>query len=220
MAERGKGESLSVDWDGVKREWLANKLSIREIARVFLCSETAIRKKAKLLSWPDRDDVAAAVRRGVRNQRVLRGALRPKEVADAVRTTVRDDVAAVDGHIRSVTRVLTEADHLVEEVGKMRVTFSEAPASLEEVTAACGGDAKRALVLLSALSSHKRMAILDRAASIYSKMIPQHRLALNLDEEGGKEPGFVPLEARLRKYAEDAAVEASANVVRLSTARG
>lgn len=211
-------DSPAADIELVKREWLENKLSIRQMARVFNVSEGWIRKQAKKLSWPDREDVSAAVRTGVRNQRVVRGAVRTEEVAIAVQAAVKDAVAAVDGHVRSLTKLQTEADHLVDACERIRTTFADLPVQMEELIAACGGNEKRAGALADALTIQKRGILLEKAAGIYAKAIPQHRQALDLDADGQKAPDAVPLEDRLKKYSEDAAIAASDNVTRLKTA--
>ena len=210
-----KAVSVSVDWDAVKREWMANKLSIREIARVFGISDTFVRNKAKAGAWPDREDIAATVRTGVRNQRVVRGAVQTEAVAVAIQAAVKDAVAAVDGHVRSLTKLQTEADHLVAECELIRTTFKDLPVQMAELLAACGGDEKRALALAAALTIQKRGFLLEKAASIYAKAIPQHRQALDLDADGAKAPDVVPLEERLKKYGEDAAIESADNVTRM-----
>jgi len=55
-----------IDWDGVKSEYRAGQLSIREIGRRFIVSDTAIRKKAKEKGW--RRSLAKRVRREVREK--------------------------------------------------------------------------------------------------------------------------------------------------------
>ncbi len=210
-----KAVSVSVDWDAVKREWMANKLSIREIARVFGISDTFVRNKAKAGAWPDREDISATVRTGVRNQRVVRGAVQTEAVAVAIQAAVKDAVAAVDGHVRSLTKLQAEADHLVAECELIRTTFKDVPVQFAELLAACGGDEKRAQALAAALTIQKRGFLLEKAASIYAKAIPQHRQALDLDADGAKAPDVVPLEERLKKYGEDAAIESADNVTRM-----
>ncbi len=203
------------DLELIKREWVSGKLSIRQMARVFDCSEGYIRQQGKKLAWPPRENVSDAVRAGVRNERVLRGTVRTDEVAIAIQTAVKDAVAAVDGHVRSLTKLQAEADHLVAECELIRTTFKDMPVQMEELLAACGGDEKRAMALAGALTIQKRGFLLEKAASIYAKAIPQHRQALDLDADGGKAPDVVPLEERLKKYGEDAAIDAAGNVERL-----
>ncbi len=210
-----KAVSVSPDIEAVKREWVTNRLSIRELARAFACSESWIRKKAKLLCWPDREDISATVRSGVRNERVLRGAVRTEDTAIAIQGAVKDAVAAVDGHVRSLTKLQTEADHLVAECELIRTAFKDVPVQFTELLAACGGDEKRAQALAAALTIQKRGFLLEKAASIYAKTIPQHRQALDLDADGAKAPDVVPLEERLKKYGEDAAIESADNVTRM-----
>ena len=72
-----------------------------------------------------------------------------------------------------------------------------------------------ALFLAAALTIQKRGFLLEKAASIYAKAIPQHRQALDLDADGAKAPDVVPLEERLKKYGEDAAIESADNVTRM-----
>lgn len=210
-----KAVSVSVDWEAVKREWNSNKLSIRELARVFGISESYLRKHSKQNAWPPREDISATVRAGVRNARVLRGAVRTEDTATAIQEAVTDAVAAVDGHVRSLTKLQAEADHLVAECELIRTTFKDMPVQMEELLAACGGDEKRAMALAGALTIQKRGFLLEKAASIYAKAIPQHRQALDLDADGAKAPDVVPLEERLKKYGEDAAIESADNVTRM-----
>lgn len=210
-----KAVSVSVDWEAVKREWVENKLSIREIARVFGINDKAIRQKAKKLSWPEREDLSAAVRTQVRNARITGGAVRTEDVAVAIQAAVKDAVAAVDGHVRSLTKLQAEADHLVAECELIRTTFKDLPVQMDELLVACGGDVKRAAALAGALTIQKRGFLLEKAASIYAKAIPQHRQALDLDADGAKAPDVVPLEDRLKAYQEAAAIESAENVVRL-----
>lgn len=210
-----KAVSVSVDWDMAKREWDANRLSIRELARVVGISEGYLRQQAKKRAWAPRENLAVAVRAGVRNERVVRGAVRTEDVTTAIQTAVKDAVAAVDGHVRSLTKLQAEADHLVAECELIRTTFKDMPVQMAELLAACGGDEKRAQALAAALTIQKRGFLLEKAASIYAKAIPQHRQALDLDADGAKAPDVVPLEERLKKYGEDAAIDAAGNVERL-----
>lgn len=210
-----KAVSVSVDWGMAKREWNANRLSIRELARVIGISEGYLRQQAKKRGWAPRDNLAEAVRAGVRNTRVVRGAVRTEDVAVAIQVAVKDAVAAVDGHVRSLVKLQDEADHLVAECEMIRITFKDVPVQMEELLAACGGDGKRAQGLAAALTIQKRGFLLEKAASIYAKAIPQHRQALDLDADGAKAADVVPLEDRLKVYQEAAAIEASENVVRM-----
>lgn len=52
-----------IDWEAVEREYRAGVLSLREIARQFAISDTAIRKRAKAENWtrPLADKVREAV---------------------------------------------------------------------------------------------------------------------------------------------------------------
>lgn len=211
-------DSPSADIELVKAEWLENKLSIRQMARVFKVSEAWIRKQAKKLAWPEREDLSESVRRGMRSARVLRGAVRTEDAAIAIQTAVKGAVAAVDGHVRSLTKLQAEADHLVAECELIRTTFKDAPVQMDELLAACGGDENRAAALAAALTIQKRGFLLEKAASIYAKTIPQHRQALDLDADGEKAKDVVPLEDRLKKYSEDAAIAAADNVTRLKSA--
>jgi transposase-like protein len=56
-----------IDFDGIRREWEAGQLSIREIARQFGVSDGLIRKRAQSENWGERPQAVDVIRKPVRS---------------------------------------------------------------------------------------------------------------------------------------------------------
>lgn len=101
MTESKKPIKAKTDWESIERDYRAGVLSIREVAKIYGITDTAIRKKAKAEKWQRdlTDKVAEKVRADL--------------VRDAVRTTdakadARTEKEIVEGAAAMVVQVVRE----------------------------------------------------------------------------------------------------------------
>jgi transposase-like protein len=149
------------DWEAIEREYRAGQLSIREIARRFDVSDTAIRKRAKAESWTQ--DLAEKVRKAVR-EKLVRGSSQDQradreiveekaEVGFAVVTSHRADIQ----QLRGLKRIIADRLETYLQGGTPDGPFmgdKESPGDL-----------------------------LEKMSRVTSRLIPLERQAHNLDAE-------------------------------------
>lgn len=99
MAKREK----PIDWAGIERDFVAGRMSVREIGRWYEVTETAVRKKAKQAGWA-RDRVPGHVERAAQVTAVLMeptSVLAPADLAEKARGLagrMLDELDAVTSH--------------------------------------------------------------------------------------------------------------------------
>lgn len=170
------------DWEAIEREYRAGQLSLREIARVYGCSDTAIRKKAKANGWER--DLSAKVRAKVRT----------KLVRDKVRTQALSEKEIVE--VAAETGFQVSALHR-KDIKRFRKLANKLLAELEGQTdgAEVLGQARSALkqgdmgVLAAAVQKITALPERIKGASLLAgtlkNLITLERQAFNLDEERG-----------------------------------
>lgn len=78
-------ERTKIDWEKVEAYYRAGKLSLREIAKIYGCSDTAIRKRAKTEGWSR--DLSEKIEKEVRSKLVraeVRTSASDREIVEAV----------------------------------------------------------------------------------------------------------------------------------------
>lgn len=154
-----------VDWEAIEREYRAGQLSIREIARRFRCSDTAIRKKAEAESWTR--PLAEEVRKAVREKLVREdGSHASSQVSRATDKEIVDGAAE-----RGFAVVISHRRDLQQLHGLKRILAERLSQHLEGVTpdGPCLGERESPGDLLEKLSR------------VTSRLIPLERQAHSLD---------------------------------------
>lgn len=107
-------EKTTVDWAGIERDFTTTTRSIREIARWFQLSETAIRKRAKAEGWKRPEKQASSQLQTSANQPAIGAPKDPPKIDEVI------------GRGRNLAdRLLDELDALTLHHGEMDVIIQE-----------------------------------------------------------------------------------------------
>lgn len=156
------------DWEAIGREYRAGQLSIREIARQYDISETAIRKKAKAEGWERA--LASEVRKQVR-ERLVRSDGSQQGSQDQRAT----DKEIVDAAAKRGFDVVTSHRRDLSQLHGLKRVLADRLATILEggdPGGVCLGDKESAGDLLEKLSR------------VTARLIPLERQAHSLDEGG------------------------------------
>ena len=159
-----KPKRKAVDWEGISKEYRAGQLSVRQIAREFEVSETAVRKRAKAENWER--DLTEEVRKAVR----------AKLVRSDVRTP-HDDAAIIEEKATDGARVILRHRAVLERHSEHIVLLQE---KLEELLPNAN----------SADAIEQLQGIVESMARTRRALIPLERQAFNLDEPREDAAGF------------------------------
>ena len=138
-------QNKAIDWSGVERDYRAGVMGVREIARWYGISDTAVHKKAKAEGWerkpkPESPFVQAKAQRTVQAEILLPPAVKPEAIADRARL--------ITG------RLLDELDAVTAHAGE-----------LEEMICSEESDPRRRQALLKAVSLSERASTLKNLAT-------------------------------------------------------
>lgn len=167
------------DWEAVERAYRAGVLSIREIAKLNGCSDTAIRKKAASAGWER--DLTERVNEKVRSE-LVRSEVRtanPQTEREIVEVAAATVVQVVRGHRKGIkqgfelTELLTK--QLIDVAGR-RDEFEE---EIEEMTKDDKGPERRTRLMRAvSLGTHASVAV--NLASATKTWIGLERQAFNI----------------------------------------
>lgn len=128
-------ENKPIDWAGIERDYLAGVMSVREIAKWYGVSHTAINKKAKIEGW-----VRAQKPPHVERPKALKGeVIPPPPKSDAKPEELTDRARGI------ASRLLDELDTVTAHVGELEFMIET-----EE------SDPRRRQALMKALSMSER----------------------------------------------------------------
>lgn len=170
-----------IDWEAVERAYRSGTFSLREIARRYTCTESAIRYRAKTFGW--QRDLSKDVRRAT-NAKLLRSNLRTPNA--------RDDAGIIDQASTFRVDVVTSHRADIQQLhGLKRVLAGRLSDVLHggSPDGPCLGEKESAGDLLEKLSR------------VTARLIPLERQAFNLDagtdDEGGVKIVISPDDAAL-----------------------
>jgi hypothetical protein len=170
-----------VDWEAVEREYRAGQFSLREIARQFALSDTAIRKRATASGWTR--PLADKVREAVREKLV-----RADSSHDGSQATRASDDEIVDKAAgRGFQVQLSHRRDLAQLHGLKRVLAARLAMVLDGLAPEC--------LCLGAKESPGDL--LEKLSRIDARLIPLERQAFNLDAAGPDGEPPITLEALL-----------------------
>jgi hypothetical protein len=138
-------QNKAIDWAGVERDYRAGVMGVREIARWYGISDTAIHKKAKLEGWerkpkPSSPFVEAKTQRTVQAEILPPPSIKPEALSDRAR--------GIAG------RMLDELESVTSHLGEF-----------EELICNEEGDPRRRQALLKAISLPERASTLKNLAT-------------------------------------------------------
>ncbi len=141
---KGK-QSKAIDWAGIERDYRAGVMGVREIARWYGVSDTAIHKKAKAEGWerkakPEGPFAQAKAQRTVTAEIIPPPSVKPEDLGDRAR--------GIAG------RMLDELDSVTSHAGE-----------LEDMICTEESDPRRRQALLKALSLSERASTLKNLAT-------------------------------------------------------
>lgn len=176
------------DWQAIEREFRAGQLSIREIARIHDCSDTAIRKKMKQLGV-ERDltqQIAQKVRNAlVREQVRADNPIDEKEVIDTAAARV---VEIVRSHQRRIASGGKIVESLFAQLGDIANHREEIENEIEKETADDKTPNRRAMMLKAvSLASNSSTAVSLSLA--LKNLVGLERQAFNVEVGSGQAAG-------------------------------
>lgn len=191
MANRKPNDRI--DWEAVEREYRTGQRTLSEIGAAFHVSKGRISQVAKERKWSR--DLSARIQ--AKAAAKLNDALLNKESNE---TKQLNDVERVEAGAQALTNVIL--GHR-EDAKALRIKANQYRDELD----GSGEDLPKRVAMLKALTETQKT------------IIAIERQALGItDGDDGKGVEHVPLEDRLKKYAEDAAIATSQNVTRIRSA--
>ena len=156
--------SRNCDWEAIEREYRAGQLSIREIAKQYKITDSAIRQKAKALNWAR--DLTNQVKAQVHNT-LLRTELRTPHA----RTTEREvvDAAAARG-VEVILRHRRDCMRLTELRNRLLLRFEGLESSVVDLRS----NAQAADTLESAIRMTERLQNAERRLFNLDTVSTQH----------------------------------------------
>lgn len=175
-------ERVVTDWEAVERAYRAGVLSIREIAKLQGCSDTAIRKKATAAGWER--DLSERVNEKVRSE-LVRSEVRtanPQTEREIVEVAAATVVQVVRSHRKAICENSALVDMLTKQlvdVAGSREDFEEA---IEEMTADDRTAERRSRLMRAiALPTHASTAV--NLVNARKTLIQMERQAFSIKDE-------------------------------------
>lgn len=175
-------ERQRTDWESVERDYRAGVLSIREIAKINGCSDTAIRKKATAAGWER--DLAEKVNAKVRSE-LVRDSVRTanpqteREIVDVAAATV---VQVVRSHRKSIKQGNALVELLTQQLIDVAGRRDEFEEGIEEETASDKSPERRNRMLRAiSLATHASVAVSLAAAT--KTWVSLERQAFSIKDE-------------------------------------
>jgi hypothetical protein len=139
-------QNKAIDWVGIERDYRAGIMGIREIARWYGVSDTAIHKKAKAEGWERKPKVEGPFEQARSQRQAVQAEIIPP-------TSVKPE--ALGDRARGITgRLLDELDAVTAHAGE-----------LEDMICQEEGDPRRRQALLKAISLSERASTLKNLAT-------------------------------------------------------
>lgn len=171
----------NIDWEAIDREYAAGMLSVREIARRYSCSETAIRKRAKAEGWER--DLTAKVQKEVRRKLVREGVRTEASEKEIVEQASETGVTIVRLHRKSVQKSQAIVENLLEQLSQFAEVRDEIEEDILEDTRGSDGkvDYPRRARMMKAVSLPSHSGVLRDLSLAQKNLIALERQAYNLN---------------------------------------
>lgn len=173
------------DWEAIERAYRAGSLSIRTIAERQGVSDTAIRKKAKVLGWAR--DLSDQVRKEVRSK-LVRGEVRNDQGANCeldaeiIEEAAEEGARVVRSHRRDIRKATNLANLLMDDLLSTIQRREEIEEDIEAETSEDNNGMRRAS-MLAAVSLPSNSKTLFQLSSAMKNLQVLERQAYSLDEK-------------------------------------
>jgi len=198
------------DWERIQAEYRANQLSIREIAKRYGPSETAIRKRAKREDW--QRDLKKQVKKKTSEKLVRNQSNQVRNAnagADNANTGVSDEeiieeaasrgAQVVESHRKDIQSARNTAKVLMQELHDGTVNAELVGDIVAQHADEQGMTDQARRAAERAISLPQRASVLRDLSTAMSKFQSLERKAFSLDDEGGEED----YEEQLKSLVED-----------------
>lgn len=180
------------DWEALEAEYRAGAASIRELARKYDVSDTAIRKKAKADNWER--DLTEKVQERVRSK-LVRTEVRTANVREPVRTeaeiieaAAETAVQVVQIHRRDVRNGRLICAALFAELQDTSANSEIIAESIDSETQDDTSPTRRNQMMKAISLPTRARAMLDLSAAM-KNLVAVERQAFNLDDKQDKQDG-------------------------------
>ena len=180
------------DWEALEAEYRAGAASIRELARKYDVSDTAIRKKAKADNWER--DLTEKVQERVRSK-LVRTEVRTANAREPVRTeaeiieaAAETAVQVVQIHRRDVRNGRTICAALFEELQDTSANRELIAECIESETQDDTSPTRRNQMMKAISLPARARAMLDLSAAM-KNLVAVERQAFSLDDKQDKQDG-------------------------------
>ena len=180
------------DWEALEAEYRAGAASIRELARKYDVSDTAIRKKAKADNWER--DLTEKVQERVRSK-LVRTEVRTANVREPVRTeaeiieaAAETAVQVVQIHRRDVRNGRLICAALFAELQDTSANSEIIAESIDSETQDDTSPTRRNQMMKAISLPTRARAMLDLSAAM-KNLVAVKRQAFNLDDKQDKQDG-------------------------------
>ena len=165
------------DWETIESEYRTGKLSNRQLAKTYGCSESTIRKKAKNEGWEK--DLSRLVEEKVRTK-LVRTKVRTENASEkqVVEEAAEHDVQVVESHIKSIGKSKDITNALLAELHAGTLSHDELVVLIEGMKKE---ESKRADFLMRSISLPERAKTLTQLVNALGRLIDLERQAYNID---------------------------------------
>lgn len=107
-----------IDWEGIERDYCAGIMGIREIARWYGVSDTAIHKKAKAEGWMRKEKPKGPFQestesRTVTSEIIVPASIKPEDLVDrgrAIAVRMMDELESVTAHVGDLEDMICDEE--------------------------------------------------------------------------------------------------------------
>lgn len=171
--------SAAPDWEAIEREYRLGQLSLREIARMYGVSDTAIRKKAKVLGWTR--DLSGKVREKVRTDLVRTEVRTPNaREPEIVEAAAARGVEVVRAHRQDIARLRGLSETLANRLERYLLLGAMPEPKTEKERE----EMEKAQAELGAFIGIRETPgdLLDKLSKTLHRLVPLERQAFSLDD--------------------------------------
>lgn len=186
---QGKGKTpqpRSNDWETIERAYRAGLLSLREIAKHHGISDTAIRKKAKLLNWER--DLTDRVNERARAE-LVRAEVRkadPRTEQEIIEESAATVVQVVRSHRKHITKQIELVTMLTEQLVDAAGNREDIEDDIYKDTTG-KDDGRRRAAMLKAVSLPSHTGAIVNLTNALKSLIGMERQAFNIQDANGGE---------------------------------
>jgi uncharacterized protein YjcR len=179
MAKKSK-----YDWEAIEKLYRAGKLSVRQIAKIHGCSDTAIHKRARKHGWAQ--DLTEKINQKARNDLVwaevcISNRVPEKEIVDQAAATI---VEVVRSQRIDIKRGRESVALLLDQLQTAALSRDELEEFILEQTKT-DKSPKRRNTMLKLISLPSHASVVNQLSNAIKNFIGLERQAFGLNDDGG-----------------------------------